>query len=125
MDFFFSSTLGSACFKNKYHILVFIHIFHLELLLSQLENHFSEGINYTIHFFALHSSQVVMKMEQGLYSNTIFGLKFQKVKLELTRKHICSMSFLYPSSAQLVAWYHRQKTSLSILVNIVLTLIQS
>lgn len=41
----------SACFENKYHILVFTHIFHLELLLSQPENLFPKGINYTIHFF--------------------------------------------------------------------------
>lgn len=49
-----------------------------------------------------------MKMEQDLYSNTMFGLKFQKPKLELTRKHTGSLSFLSPLSPRLVAQDYRQ-----------------
>lgn len=74
MKLFFSIHYVLSLFwKQESHPCI-THIFHLELLLSQLENHLPKEINVNAHF--LHcSSQVVMQMEQTPYSSIILDLK--------------------------------------------------
>lgn len=60
--------------ERKHRSPVLTHIFHLELLLSQTENHSLRGLTIPFIFF-IAQLQVEMEVEQNLCSNNILGLK--------------------------------------------------
>lgn len=70
----FSIYMFSLFWKENTAALCLTHIFHLELLLSQTENHSLRGLTIPFIFF-IAQLQVEMEVEQNLCSNNILGLK--------------------------------------------------
>lgn len=111
--------------KTNHIPIYLLTFFPLQLLLSQLENHFPKGINYTIPFFTAQFSGCNENVAESIFQHHFRPQnKFQKLKLELTRKYICDPFFLLPLRTQLVL-STTDKISFPLCFNIILTLAQS